>query len=234
MKKVILALVIVLSTCYIFCFVSCKDNVVPEDNDGKVVNAVVYVNFKDSETFPEEQATERVSELNLSPMGMTEFFKSESLGKCNVSSVFLGSVTLDREENYYKKKRTFTNPDGYNSDKNSIDVFYREQMLIREAIAKITFRDEMQNFDANHDGYADGITFVLNADFSDTSQDILWPHKSDFYEFTEGVKNSFNIPKDYFGENDPKELFSIPQINGAKANGGANAQRGLLNRSPHG
>ena len=51
MKKIILVLVTLLSACYIFCFTSCKDKEGQNVYDGTVVNAVVYVNFKDAEIF---------------------------------------------------------------------------------------------------------------------------------------------------------------------------------------
>ena len=133
MKRLICILTVIASVLLIFNFISCEPMESGDvSKNGKVENVVIYVNFAEGETYPDAQAEERVLELNASPVGMTEFFKAESLGQCEVSSTYVGSITLEQTEKFYKKKNRFTNKDGYNFDtvsgKKHIDSFYREHI----------------------------------------------------------------------------------------------------------
>ncbi len=197
-----------------FCMYGCGYDQTPWSANGNIHNGVIFVNFKDG--VMEEGVENNVIEMmNTDEYGMRNFFKAESLGRCIVSSINLGTVTLSQSVEYYQKGGEY----GYNGEekygKEHIDGFYREQMLIREALSLAKIPSTFAH-DGDSDGFIDGITFVFNTEFVSDEEKILWPHKSRFYEYGDGVKETYNVPDSYFEDMgvNVQQAFTIPKING--------------------
>lgn len=218
----ILPLVIVASFFAAVCGCSNVELKTPKVS-ARVNNTVILVGFKGEGGFSNEFVEKLQYDLNESETGVKAFFYAESLGKCTVDSFIAGEVTVSRDSGYYKKYSRFENPNGYSvseiGGKPRVDYFYREQMLIREALNGITFSEDYQA-DGDGDGFADGITFVFNCEFvgrNSSEQKITWPHQSCFYG-SEVIESNFYVPDGFFESEgvSPKEAFAIPEINGVK------------------
>lgn len=178
-------------------------------NDGSVSNLILAVGFGgrgvSADTLENIRSAAEVTE---------DFIFSESLGKCKVTSSAVLSVAVDREPAYYLKGGDigWTESDG----RQHIDQFFREQTLIREALAKADIpKDFIADLDG--DGKADGITFVLDLPLSGTTEKISWPHSGTFREWGDVSDGGFYIPDGYFADIDPADALVVPEINGAEA-----------------
>ncbi|MBP5307524.1 MAG: immune inhibitor A [Clostridia bacterium] len=215
MKILFRAAVALLSVATLSFFTGCGAKTEPPR--GELANTVVLVNFANGDTFSSSYAADANDKLNLSPTGMKEFFKAESLGRQTVTSFIAGVVTAENPASYYFEE-SLANPGGYDAGKtdgkSSVDAFFREQTLVREILDKVVF-PENYNADLDGDGYADGLTFVFNAEFASSGQQIMWPHKSEFYGV--GVLDTFYVPDGYFNEGEAEEALSARNINGARA-----------------
>lgn len=184
----------------------------------EVSNLVIPIQFASGNVYEDgfEQGLEQ--RLNNSPTSMRSFFLAESLGKCSVTSSVADAITVSNADSYYRKKSSLA-PNGYEYKtlfvKEHVDAFYREQMLVREAI-KLATIPEGYVPDADGDGYVDGITFVLNTSLDSQASShgsILWPHKSELYRH-EAIEGTFYVPGGFFDGVDLQEAFEMPTIGG--------------------
>ena len=180
-------------------------------------NIVILVSFADGEGFADDFADGLSFALNEDERGFKAFFEAESLGRLSVTSTVFKEVVLSRDKAYYAAK-SFSHPEGYDgktySGKSHVDGFFREQGLVREAILKA---DIPENFDADADGdgFADGVILVLGTEFEKNDERILWPHKSELYEYSAAIENTFYVPEGFF-DGVSEDYFSVPEINGAQ------------------
>ena len=191
---------------------------------GEVSNIVIPVAFKDGDGTSGDFFSDLNEKLFNEKTGLVAFFKAESLGKCKIDCFVADEVTVSHTENYYRKS-SLLNSEGYaygtRFGKENVDYFYREQTLIREILSLANIPEDLVS-DRDGDGYADGITFVFNASFENrfsSDQKIMWPHKSRFYAYGDGVKSSFFVPENYYEEKsvEPEEAYALPKVNGAVA-----------------
>ncbi len=181
--------------------------------DSATVNTVILVNLKEG-GFGEGYSAELAKKLNGEGNSVREFFKAESLGRCLVNSTVVGEVTVSAPKEYYLPSGSVGYEDKTVLGKPHVEVFLREQMLIREVLSLVTLPDGYVS-DGDGDGACDGITFVINEDFTDDKNRILWSHKSSFYPCDEGIEEVYYVPSGYL--DGAEEKLEIPSLGGAVA-----------------
>lgn len=143
---------------------------------GEVLNVVIFICFSDeeiSEEFP-LSVTEEIADSFNGECSLADYYSSLSYGEFTVTSVFPKKNTAyfvykDKNPRSYYKKVTA---------ESGLTRYSAESSLLNNAVAAASewFTESAYRVDANSDGFADSVSFVLSGTHENTWGSLLWPH----------------------------------------------------------
>ena len=185
-------------------------------------NIVIFVRFNgetEAGVFGESLRETYDEMYNNSDISVNSYFNEISCGGVDITTHFTPvSIELEQERGYYKPK-TLGNSIGYNDAKTGgkphIEVFYREQMMIKEAVEQAEIESNI-DLDYDNDGNVDLITFIISGEKGSWG-DLLWPHMSSAWDFSKGTPSNYYTPFNYFNSQRPMPKGDIV-LNDKKVN----------------
>ena len=99
MKRII-ATVFAVFSLVVFA-VSCGKGQIDKDDDKKIINSAVFVNFAGGEGFTNEKTERAKAVFSSGENSLEGYISFASEGKISVSTEILGEITLDNSSDYY-------------------------------------------------------------------------------------------------------------------------------------
>ncbi|MCJ7820424.1 MAG: M6 family metalloprotease domain-containing protein, partial [Bacteroidales bacterium] len=150
---------------------------------GRFNNLVIYIRFKDEPEFTVKRSDYEVRFNSLTDNSMRYYFREVSYDRLDIiSHHFPGGAEEDIcytdnfSRNYYSPYNISSNIGGYRNDE---DRTAREHSLLAKAVSWASGSYDLPkeaNFDMNHDGNFDNISFIISGS-PDGWSELLWPHR---------------------------------------------------------
>lgn len=159
---------------------------IPSEGDVKVL--VFAVDFQDA---PKENSGVTLADIDLAFNGesneldfesLRSFYQKSSYGKLNISADIYGYYRADYTAAYYEEEyNKYWAVDPFTGDWLYPDAEEAESSLIIEVLEYYDSLIDYSDYDANHDGYIDGIYMIYTHDVSYSfGSDMWWAYQSYF------------------------------------------------------
>jgi M6 family metalloprotease-like protein len=160
---------------------------IPSTGDVKVL--VFAIDFPDK---PLTSNDPSVSEIDLAFNGQSDQLDYESVNSyylkssyehLNLTADVFGYYTMSQTSSYYKTENDkFYETDPYTGEYvyGDDEVIYVESVIIDELLSYYDDQIDYSQYDANHDGFIDGIYIVYNHP-SDGDSDLWWAYQYNYY-----------------------------------------------------
>lgn len=150
---------------------------------GTVQNITILIRFSDQEEYdlPRSAYLNRFNSLHPDSVSMRSYYSEVSQQQLNIMTTIYPvcdynvnlSYTDSHPRAYYSPYNAVTNPIGYQNEERA----YREHTLLKNAVEALEDQiPEDLNIDADNDGEADNVCFIIRGQ-NDAWAQLLWAHK---------------------------------------------------------